>query len=105
MDALGPVFLGILISVLGIKNIKGNINTLHRYHRSRVAEADMKPFGKLVGTGTLIMGIAIAVYGAINILAEKLANEYLQLAGTIILVIALVVGLGMSFYAMIKYNK
>ena len=60
MDALGPVFLGILISVLGIENIKGNINTLHRYHRSRVAEVDMKPFGKLVGTGTLIMGIAIA---------------------------------------------
>lgn len=32
-DVIGPVILGIIISILGISNMKGNISSLHWYHR------------------------------------------------------------------------
>lgn len=62
-DVIGPVILGVLISALGIMNMKGNISSLHWYHRQRVSPDDVKPFGKRVGLGTLIIGIAIIVFG------------------------------------------
>lgn len=55
--------LGITISILGISNMKGNISSLHWYHRQRVSPDDVMPFGKRVGLGTLIIGIAIIVFG------------------------------------------
>lgn len=65
-DVIGPVILGIIISILGISNMKGNISSLHWYHRQRVSPDDVMPFGKRVGLGTLIIGIAIIVFGLIN---------------------------------------
>jgi hypothetical protein len=59
-DVIGPVILGIIISILGISNMKGNISSLHWYHRQRVSPDDVMPFGKRVGLGTLIIGIAIS---------------------------------------------
>lgn len=58
--------LGIIISILGISNMKGNISSLHWYHRQRVSPDDVMPFGKRVGLGTLIIGIAIIVLDSIN---------------------------------------
>ncbi len=58
-----PGILGVILIVLGIMNMKGNISSLHWYHRKRVAEEDRKPFGKLVGLGTLIIGIALVISG------------------------------------------
>ena len=55
--------LGILISILGVINMTGNISSLHWYHRQRVTEENRKPFGKLVGLGTLIIGLAMIVFG------------------------------------------
>ena len=55
-DVIGPVILGIIISILGISNMKGNISSLHWYHRQRVSPDDVMPFGKRVGLGTLIIG-------------------------------------------------
>jgi hypothetical protein len=48
--------VGIVCIVLGISNMKGNISSLHSYHRSRVSEEDRIPFGKKVGLGTIIIG-------------------------------------------------
>lgn len=48
-DVIGPVILGIIISILGISNMKGNISSLHWYHRQRVSPDDVMPFGKRVG--------------------------------------------------------
>ena len=39
--------LGFILCVLGCMNMKGNISSLHWYHRQRVTEEDRKPFGKL----------------------------------------------------------
>ena len=51
-DVIGPVILGIIISILGISNMKGNISSLHWYHRQRVSPDDVMPFGKRVGLST-----------------------------------------------------
>lgn len=104
-DIIIPGIVGLLICIMGIGNMKGNISTLHWYHRQRVSESDRKPFGKLVGAGTLLMGIAIILYAGLSYVSQMTQNHVYSLIGAVVLVIALVVGLGVSFYAMMKYNK
>lgn len=100
-----PGILGVILIVLGIMNMKGNISSLHWYHRQRVTEEDRKPFGKLVGLGTLIIGIALVISGILLWISEVTATELWLIVGCVITVVGIVVGLVLSFYAMIKYNK
>ena len=100
-----PGVLGVILIVLGIMNMKGNISSLHWYHRQRVTEEDRKPFGKLVGLGTLIIGIALVISGILFWISEVTATELWLIVGCVITVVGIVVGLVLSFYAMIKYNK
>lgn len=100
-----PGILGVILIVLGIMNMKGNISSLHWYHRQRVTEEDRKPFGKLVGLGTLIIGIALVISGILFLISESTATELWLIIGCVITVVGIVVGLVLSFYAMIKYNK
>ena len=96
--------LGILISILGMINMTGNISSLHWYHRQRVTEEDRKPFGKLVGIGTLIIGLAMIVFGILLLIFEQTQLEALIIIGTVELIVGLIVGMLISFRAMIKYN-
>ena len=100
-NVIGPIVLGILIIILGVSNMKGNISTIHSYHRKRVSEENKMPFARKIGLGTIIIGIGITVFGAISFFE----NEILTLLSTIILIISIVIGMGLSFYAMIKYNN
>ena len=100
-----PGILGIILIVLGIMNMRGNISSLHWYHRQRVTEEDRKPFGKLVGLGTLIIGITLVISGILFWISEAIATELCLIIGCVITVVGIVVGLVLSFYAMIKYNK
>lgn len=59
MENFSLFLFGVLLSVLGIVNIMGNISTIHSYNRRRVKEEDIPRYGKLVGTGTLIMGASL----------------------------------------------
>ena len=104
-NAITPILLGIVLCVLGINNMQGNISSLHRYHRKRVSEEDRKPFGKLVGLGTLIIGVAMVIFGVITYIYEITQIALLLIAGSALLIIAIIAGLILSFYAMIKYNK
>lgn len=97
--------LGLLVSILGIINMSGNISSLHWYHRQRVTEENRKQFGKLVGLGTLIIGIALIVFGAKFFIYEQTQFDALVIIGTVELIIGIVAGLAISFYAMIKYNR
>ena len=96
--------LGILISILGMINMTGNISSLHWYHRQRVTEEDRKPFGKLVGIGTLIIGLAMIVFGILLLIYEQTQLEALIIIGTVELIVGLIVGMLISFRAMRKYN-
>lgn len=103
--AIGPIILGIFISILGFSNMKGNISSIHRYHRKRVTEENRLPFGRMIGLGTIICGVAIVVFGCLSFVAEKTQIDLFTIIGSVIVVIGLVIGLALSFYAMIKYNK
>lgn len=96
--------LGILIAILGIINMTGNISSLHWYHRQRVTEENRKPFGKLVGLGTLIIGIAMIVFGVLLLIFEYTQIQAFVMVGVVELIVSIIVGMIISFYAMKKYN-
>lgn len=104
MEGIVSAILGIVIIVLGILHTKGNLSLLHSYHKERVAEEDKAPFGKLVGLGTIIVGATLVVTGGLSVASSILTID-LSIISTVVLVVGLVVGLGINFYAMIKYNK
>lgn len=105
VGAIMPIIVGVVIIILGIINYKGNISTLHSYHRSRVAPEDVLPFGRLVGIGTIIIGISIIIMGALTLCSLIFGKDIYTIIGTVFLIIGLVVGMGITFYALIKYNK
>ena len=105
MNYIVPVLLGILCIVIGILNMKGNVSSLHSYHRRRVAEQDIRPFGRLVGLGTVIIGATVILFGAMSFISEQLKMPIFTIVGTVIMIVGIVVGLGLNIYAMIKYNK
>ncbi|MBQ6714404.1 MAG: hypothetical protein IJN15_02520 [Clostridia bacterium] len=97
--------VGVMCVAIGISNMKGNISMLHSYHRKRVAEEDRIPFGKKVGIGTVIIGISVMICSVLSIIAIYTEKAIFNNIGMIILAIGLIAGIGISFYAMIKYNK
>lgn len=105
MDDITPIVLGLFCTVLGIINYKGNISSVHWYHRQRLAEEDIAPFGKMVGTGTAVIGLAITAFGVFQILAKNFESDVLSTVGAVIVIIGAVAGIVISLYAIIKYNK
>ena len=97
--------VGVVCIVLGISNMRGNISSLHSYHRSRVSEEDRIPFGKQAGLGTIIVGIGIIVFSVLSSVTLYTENDIFILVGTAVLIIGIILGLVISFRAMIKYNK
>ena len=87
------------------ENMRGNISSLHSYHRHRVSEEDRIPFGKQVGLGTIIIGIGIIVFSVLLSVTLYTENDIFALIGTALLIMGLVIGLVISFRAMQKYNK
>ena len=97
--------VGVVCIVLGISNMRGNISTLHSYHRHRVSEEDRIPFGKQVGLGTVVIGIGIIIFSVLSTVTLYTENNIFILIGTAVLIVGIVAGLIISFKAMIKYNK
>ena len=104
LAAITTTIIGIIICVLAVMNMRGNISTLHSYHRNRVKEEDVKPFGKLVGLGTLLIGISVILYSLLLIVFTLTNFEILVIIGNVVMTIGIVVGIVISFYAMKKYN-
>ena len=96
-EAIIQVAIGVFLIVVGILNTKGNISMLHSYHRKRVKEEDVLPFGKKIGAGSILMGLTIIVAGITDFLSLNIAN--------IILVIGFIPAIIVIVYAMMKYNK
>jgi len=97
--------LGLLVCILGIINMTGNISSIHSYHRQRVTEENRKPFGRLVGLGTLIIGVAMILFGVLFLIFEKTQLDILVIIGAAELIAGIIAGMVISFYAMKKYNK
>ena len=97
--------VGVICIVLGISNMKGNISSLRSYHRNRVSEEDRLPFGRRVGLGIIIIGIGIIVFSVLSAVTLYTENDIFISLGTVLLIGAIIIGLVISFRAMIKYNK
>lgn len=104
-EIITTTILGIVCIVIGVLNMKGNISTLHAYHRRRVTEENIRPFGRLVGAGTIIIGVGLIFGGLFLGLSKILQNNTYEVVGGAILIVGFVVGLAISFAAMFKYNK
>ena len=91
------LIVGILLSVLGAVNIKGNIRTIHAYNRRNVREEDIPKYGRAVGTGTLIIGASLIV-------AWSIARRNAEMTDVIVIP-ALAVGLAFILYGQLKYNR
>jgi heme/copper-type cytochrome/quinol oxidase subunit 2 len=105
IEVIVTFIVGIICIVIGIMNMKGNVSMLHSYHTKNVKEEDKKPFGKLVGLGMIIIGGSIIAYSILETLTIQLKDKTYTIIGTIIIIIGLIIGLSISFYAMKKYNK
>ncbi len=97
MENIFMLIVGIFISVIGIINIRGDISTVHWYNRRKVRQEDVPKYGKAVGTGSLIIGIAIIIAYVVSFWSET--------AITFIILPAFIVGLGFILYGQIKYNR
>ena len=104
-SSIGPIFLGLICILIGIFNSKGNISTLHSYHRKRVADEDRLPFGKKVGCGMIIIGISLILFGLSALATELFEKEIFSIIGGVLLIIGLGIGLVINLLAIIKYNK
>lgn len=94
---IGMLAIGLLVSILGIPNLKGNISSIHWYNRTRVSEADVPKYGKFMGIGTIIIGLSITVTAIISLFIELVPVFILTLVGVI-------VGVAFMLYAQFKYN-
>ena len=99
------ILLGALITVIGIRNLKGDVASLHRYHRRRVSEEDRLPFGRKIGTGTVIIGVAVIAKACLQFAAEKMETQLPDTIGTVLLIAGLAAGFAFILYAMIRYNR
>ena len=104
-DVIGPIILGAFISILGFSNMKGNISSIHWYHRKRITEENRLPFGRMIGLGTVICGVSLVVFGCLSFVSEKTQIDIFTTLGSVVVSVGLVIGLALSLYAMIKYNK
>lgn len=105
MDSIVAFLIGVVLIYIGFLNTKGNISSLHSYHRKRVAEEDKEIFGKKVGIGTIICGVGLVINGIFMTLAHFTKIQFLLTVAEGIMLVALFVGLGITLTAIIKYNK
>ena len=98
MKSIVELVLGLFVIALGLANIMGNISIIHWYNRRRVTEEDTPKYGRVVGTGIVIMGVGLVIsYFVMTFWSEYIAD-----------IIVLVMGIGgflVALYGQFKYNK
>ena len=97
-DLLITLIVGAILVALGVVNWKGNISTIHWYHRTRIHPDDVPRYGRTVGAGTMVIGLSVMAAG---VLEDVFA---LSQAAPIVVGIGLAVGIAMITYAQFKYN-
>ena len=98
MKYLALLILGVLTIGFSIPNLRGNIYTIHWYNRRRVSEADAPRYSRIMGSGTLVMGVSITLTALLQMIFDMEFIYNLTLIGVAI-------GLAVMLYAQFKYNK
>ena len=97
-DIIMMIVFGIVISILSLFNMKGNVSSIHWYHRMRIKKDDVKKYGLLVGAGTLIIGLSLILTGILKMFFSFEWINYIN-------IISLLIWLILFVYAQVKYNK
>lgn len=97
-DCLELLGIGVILTLLGIFNMRGNIGSIHWYNRRKVKKEDQLPYCRFMGTGTLIIGVSLIAAGFVQALANDEAAAWVISGGVI-------VGLALMLYAQFKYNR
>lgn len=97
MENVMLLVIGIVATVIGVVNIRGNISTIHSYNRRNVREEDVPLYGKAVGTGTLLIGAALILAYLVTFWKEGRLAPYIAIP-------VLVLGFACILYGQIKYN-
>lgn len=92
------LIIGGILTLLGIINMKGNISTIHWYNRRKVKEQDIPKYGKCMGVGSVIMGVALIVSAILEFPFKSNLSDYLILCGCF-------AGFAVMLYGQFKYNK
>ena len=104
-EGIFAIVIGIVFLVISIMNFTGNIKMMHSYHIKNIKEEDVKPFGRLVGVGLLIVSVAIITLGVLMIPATLLEDEMYITISYFISIPLFVIGIGIALFAIKKYNK
>ena len=94
------LILGVLLTIIGIENVKGNIASVHWYNRTRITEETRPKYGKLIGISTLICAGSVILCAILDFVYGELP----EIGGWIVL-IAIAVSIVIMIYAQFKYNK
>lgn len=97
-DNLMLIAFGIVFIVLGAFNMKGNIASIHWYNRRKVTEEDQLPYCRLVGVGTIVIGVSMIVSAVLQAIVSIEVGAAMMLPGILI-------GLILILVAQFKYNK
>lgn len=98
MEFVSMAAFGGLLCALGALNRKGNISSIHWYHRRKIREEDIPKYGKWMGNGTILIGVSLVAAALLHIILDSENVFYVVAGGT-------VVGIGIMIAAQIKYNK
>lgn len=96
MHDLTILLSGILISVVGIINLRGNVSTIRYRHRRKVREEDLPKYARAIGTGNLITGVALILSSFPELWDESTKSS--------ILLLAVSIDFGFVLYGQLKYN-
>ena len=105
ISASVAIIVGIVFLIIGISNIKGNISMVHSYHVNNITEENRLPFGRTIGVGMIIISISLIVFGGLLIPSELTKDKIYSTIGDIVLIVGGLLGIGISLYAIKKYNK
>lgn len=97
-EYIGMLIAGIVIVVLGITNLMGNVSTINSYNRRKVCVEDIPSYARVIGIGTIIIGLSIAVTAVLKMIIQS--ELVFWLTG-----IGIFIGIAIMLYAQIKYNK
>lgn len=97
-DNLELLGLGVIISILGIYNMRSNIGSIHWYNRRKVSKEDQLPYCRSMGLGSLVIGASLIISGIVQAIANNETAAWITAGG-------LLIGLALMLYAQIKYNK
>ena len=95
--------VGALCIIWGIQCFRGNISSLHEYHKTRVKKEDVLPFSRTIGAGLITVGGSVIAFGVALILNEAVGGASLAV-GLSVLGAGTVAGIAILIYATKKYN-